>query len=145
MKSASPAVKAFAEPLLKETYAGMPGVLKDPYTGAVMNRGAQTERSRIGAIVQQMPGGEQFVRMIPKTTLASFISGRDAEMYHCSGEFTPNQNAAGTWALGHLGMGGLSDTKEPAGSGCLHQQLAQPPAWKITSQNRISKKCAPTA
>jgi len=30
MKSAKPEVKEFAQPLLKDTYAGMPSVLKDP-------------------------------------------------------------------------------------------------------------------
>ncbi len=98
MKSASPEVKAFAKPLLKKTYADMPGVLKDPYTGAVMGRGAKTVRSRIGAIVRQMPGGEEFVRLIPKTTLASFISGKNSDLYRYSGEFTPNKKAVGTWA-----------------------------------------------
>ena len=98
MKSAKPEVKAFAKPLLKQTYAGMPGVLKDPYTGAVMGRGAKTVRSRIGSIVQQLPGGEEFVRMIPKTTLASYISGKDSDMYRYSGKFTPNKKIEGKWA-----------------------------------------------
>jgi hypothetical protein len=98
MKSANPEVKAFAKPLLKQTYAGMPGVLKDPYTGAVMGRGAKTVRSRIGSIVQQLPGGEEFVRMIPKTTLASYISGKDSDMYRYSGKFTPNEKMIGKWA-----------------------------------------------
>ena len=90
MKSASPEVKAFAEPVLKKTYAGMPGVLKDPYTGAVMGRGAKTVRSRIGSIVREIPGGEEFVRMIPKTTLASFISGKNSDLFRYSGKFTPD-------------------------------------------------------
>jgi Family of unknown function (DUF6288) len=98
MKSASPEVKAFATPLLKKTYASMPGVLAEPNTGAVMTNGASVVRSRIGAIVQQLPGGEDFVRQIPKTTLASHISGKDSDMYSYSGRFTPNKAALGTWA-----------------------------------------------
>lgn len=98
MKSASPQVKKFAEPLLKKTYASMPGVLAEPNTGAIMTNGANTVRSRIGAIVQQLPGGEEFVRQMPKTTLASHISGRDSDMYAYSGRFTPNKPALGTWA-----------------------------------------------
>jgi hypothetical protein len=98
MKSASPEVKAFATPLLKKTYASMPGVLQEPHTGAIMTNGAKTVRSRIGAIVQQLPGGEEFVRQVPKTTLASYISGKDSDMYAYSGKFTPNQAAIGTWA-----------------------------------------------
>lgn len=98
MKSASPQVKKFAEPLLKKTYASMPGVLAEPNTGAVMGNGANVVRSRIGAIVQQLPGGEEFVRQIPKTTLASYISGKDSDMYSYNGKFTPNKAALGTWA-----------------------------------------------
>lgn len=98
MKSAKPDVKAFAQPLLKTTYAAMPSVLKDPYTGAIMGRGAKTVRSRIGAIVQQIPGGEEFVRKIPKTTLASYISGKDSDMYTYSGKFSPNKKMIGKWS-----------------------------------------------
>ncbi|MBT8043426.1 MAG: PDZ domain-containing protein [Verrucomicrobiae bacterium] len=98
MKSASPEVKKFSGPVLKSIYKEMPDVLKDPYTGAVMNRGAKTVRSRIGSIVQQVPGGELFVRMIPKTTLASYISGKDSDMYRYNGEFIPNKKLVGNWA-----------------------------------------------
>ncbi|MFK7910849.1 MAG: DUF6288 domain-containing protein [Akkermansiaceae bacterium] len=98
MKSAKQDIKDFAKPLLKDTYAGMPSVLKEPYTGAVMSRGAKTVRSRIGSIVQQLPGGDQFVKMIPKTTLQSYISGKDSDMYRYSGKFTPNKQMVGKWA-----------------------------------------------
>lgn len=98
IKSASPEVIAFATPLLKKTYVNVPDELKDPYTGAVMTRGAKTVRSRVGAIVQQLPGGSEFVRMIPKTTLESYISGKDSDMYRYSGKFTPNDKVLGKWA-----------------------------------------------
>jgi len=98
MKSASAEVKVFAEPLLKRTYVSIPSELKDPYTGAVMGRGAKTVRSRVGEIVQQLAGGEEFVRRIPKTTLASYVSGKDADMYVYSGKFTPNKEMVGNWA-----------------------------------------------
>jgi len=98
MKSANLEVKKFAEPLIKKTYVSFPAELKDPYTGAVMNRGAKTVRSRIGAIVQQLPEGEEFVRRIPKTTLASHISGKESDMYVYSGKFTSNDKLIGTWA-----------------------------------------------
>ncbi len=98
MKSASPQVKNFAEPLLKKTYANMPGVLAEPNTGAVMANGANVVRSRIGAIVQQLPGGEEFVQQMPKTTLASHISGKDSDKYAYNGKFTPNKTVIGTWA-----------------------------------------------
>jgi hypothetical protein len=62
-----------------------------------MSRGAKTVRSRIGAIIQQLPDGEEFVRRIPKTTLASHISGRDSDMYQYSGKHEPNPELVGTW------------------------------------------------
>lgn len=98
LKTASPEVQAIANPLLKVTYTSMPDVLKEPNTGAVMGGGAKTVRSRIGSIVQQLPGGLEFVQKIPKTTLTSYISGKDSDMYTYSGTFTPNKAAIGTWA-----------------------------------------------
>jgi hypothetical protein len=98
MKTASPEVKAFATPLLQKTFTSMPAVLKEPNTGAVLGGGAKTVRSRIGGIVQTLPGGEDFVRKIPKTTLQSHISGKDSDMYVYNGTFAPNKPLVGNWA-----------------------------------------------
>ena len=98
LKTASPEVKAFADPLLKKTYGAMPSVLAEPNTGAVMSGGAKVVRTRIGTILRQLPGGEEFVREIPKTTLASYKSGKDSDMYTYNGKFTPNPAVVGTWA-----------------------------------------------
>ncbi len=98
LKSASPQVKSFATPLLKQTYTSIPGVLTEPNTGAILNAGARTIRTRIGDILRQVPTGDEYVRKLPRTTLASHVSGRDADMYSYSGKFTPNQAAIGTWA-----------------------------------------------
>ena len=53
---------------------------------------------RIGAIVQLVPDGEDFVRRLPRTTLASYVSGKESDMYAYSGKFTPNPDMIGTWA-----------------------------------------------
>ncbi len=98
LKASSPEVKTFATPLLSSTYASMPDVLKEPNTGAIMANGAQVVRSRIGSIVQELPGGVEFVQKIPKTTLKSYISGKDTDMYTYNGKFTPNKDVVGTWA-----------------------------------------------
>jgi hypothetical protein len=98
LKSASPEVKAFADPLLRKSFASLPGILREPNTNAVLGGGAQTIRSRLGMILQLMPGGEEFVKKLPRTTLASFKSGKDSDMYAYSGTFTPNSKAVGTWA-----------------------------------------------
>ncbi len=98
LKAASPEVKNFADPLLKTTYTSMPDVIKEPYTGAVLGGGAKTIRSRIGTIVQELPGGLEFVRKIPKTTLVSYVSGKDSDMYTYNGTSIPNKAVIGTWA-----------------------------------------------
>lgn len=97
ISKADPQVKAFAAPLLKEAYLDIPNELTDPYTKAVMANGARTVRSRVGSIIREIPGGEDYISRIPKTTLKSFISGRDSDMYRYSGRFTPNKKLAGTW------------------------------------------------
>jgi hypothetical protein len=98
IKSARPEVKAFATPLMKKTYAALPNELREPNTGALMTNGAKVVRSRIGLILQGVPGGEEYVRQLPKTTLASYISGKDSDMYAFNGTFTPNPSVIGTWA-----------------------------------------------
>jgi hypothetical protein len=98
MKTASPEIKAFADPLLRETFKSMPDVIREPHTKAVLGGGAQTIRSRLATIVQLVPGGEAFVKELPRTTLASYKSGKDSDMYSYSGKFTPNPKVIGTWA-----------------------------------------------
>jgi hypothetical protein len=98
LKTANPEMKAFADPLLKKTYNAMPSVLMEPNTGAVMMNGAKTVRSRMGLILQEMPGGVEFVRELPKTTLASYISGKDSDMFAYNGQFSPNPAVLGAWA-----------------------------------------------
>jgi len=98
MKTASPQVKAFADPLLKSAFKGLPDVLKEPNTNAVFGGGATTVRSRFGTVVQLLPGGEDFVKQLPRTTLQSHVSGKNSDMYSYRGNFTPNPKVIGTWA-----------------------------------------------
>jgi len=98
MKTANPEVTAFATPLLKKTYAALPDELKEPNTGALMSGGARVIRTRVGDILRGVPGGEEYVRHLPRTTLASHISGKDSDMYAYSGTFTANPAVIGTWA-----------------------------------------------
>ncbi len=98
VKAAPPEVKTFADDLLKKTYASMPEVLAEPNTGAVLGGGAKVVRSRIGEILRQVPGGEEYVKQLPRTTLASHISGKSSEMYVYDGKFKPNPALIGNWA-----------------------------------------------
>jgi len=90
-------IQEYASPILKKAFVSLPNQLADPYTGASPGRGAKTLRARIGNIVQQVPGGEEFVRRIPRTTLKSYKSGRDTDMYQFKGQFEPNDKLLGTW------------------------------------------------
>jgi len=94
---ASPDVKAFADPYLKSALAEVPPQLVEPHTGAVMRNGAKTVRVRLASVIEEIPGGEAFIRRIPKTTLESYKSGRDADMYQYSGTFEPNDQLLGEW------------------------------------------------
>ncbi len=98
MKTASPEVTAFATPLLKKTYAALPDELREPNTNALMSSGARVIRTRVGDILRGVPGGEEYVRHLPRTTLASHISGKDSDMYAYNGTFTANPAVIGTWA-----------------------------------------------
>jgi len=96
MKNANTDVKNFASPYLKQAYASVPAQLLEPNTGALMSHGSKTIRSRVGKLTTMVPGGEEFVRRIPKTTLVSHISGKDSDMYQYQG-FEPNDKVIGTW------------------------------------------------
>ncbi len=98
MKTASPEVRAFADPLFKKTYASVPGVITEPNTGAVMHIAGNTIRARFGEVLQSFPDGRGFIMKMPKTTLASHISGKSSDQYRYSGTFTPNSQLVGTWA-----------------------------------------------
>ena len=98
LKAASPEVKEFATPMLKKSYEGYPSVLAEPNTGAVLGGGAKVVRSRIGSVILALPGGDEYVRKLPRTTLKSYVSGKDSDSYNYGGKFEPNPALVGTWA-----------------------------------------------
>ena len=97
IKNASQEVKSFAEPYLKKAYVSIPTEIQDPVTGASPRGAGRVVRSRIGSILQELPNGEEFVRRIPKETLESYKSGRDADMYQYSGRFERKEELIDTW------------------------------------------------
>ena len=82
---------------VKKTFANIPSVLTDSGTGAVMKGGSKTIRSRMSSVVFEIPDGEPFMKRIPKTTLASFKSGNDSDMYAYDGKFVPKEAFVGDW------------------------------------------------
>jgi len=97
IKEASSEIKEFATPILKKAYVEVPQPLVDPGTGAIFGRGSAVIRSRIGNIVENVPGGEEFVRRIPNITVASYVSGNDKDMYTFSGKLDNDPKLVGTW------------------------------------------------
>lgn len=93
--SGSPEAKAFAAPLVKTAYAEVPEELIAP-GGAVLSGGARTVKSRIGSIIQQLPGGNDFIRHLPKGTLAYAKSGSESDLFVYDG-FKPNPKVVGKW------------------------------------------------
>jgi hypothetical protein len=84
-------------PLLQKTYIGIPDVITESSNKAPIGNCAKTVRFLIGTMIQSLPGGLEFVTKLPKTTLASYVSGKDSDMYVYSGTFTPNPEVIGTW------------------------------------------------
>ena len=99
IQRAGPEVKAFAQPLVEQAYQSIPVQLVEPNTGAVMTHGARTVRSYIASILLKLPGGEEFIRRIPKTTVESHRTGRESDKYQYNGQFEPNDKLIGTWTL----------------------------------------------
>ncbi len=98
LKTASQTIQSFATPILQKAYSSVPSIITEPTTNAPMSSAAKVIRSRVGSILQVLPGGEDYVRRMPRTTLESYISGKDSDMYTYSGKFTPNKAVVGTWA-----------------------------------------------
>jgi len=96
IKSAPPKVKTYAIPLVKATYEKIPGsfIAKG---GAYQANASKIVKSRFGAIMKSLPGGDEFVKTRPKTTLVSAQSGNKKDMYTYSGKFKPNKALEGTW------------------------------------------------
>jgi hypothetical protein len=118
MKTASPEVNPSPSRCSRRP-TSLPGVLAEPNTGAILNSGAKTIRSRIGPSSNRCPGGEEFVRKLPKTTLASHVSGKDSDMYSLQRQVHAEQGAPR-----HLGVGGLARPNNPQEiDACIHAFL----------------------
>jgi len=90
---ASPEVKAFAMPVVKQIYSDIPDnfVAKGGATQA-----ATALKIRTGSIMKQLPGGNEFIKLLPKRTLKYTQTGEDADMYVYKG-FKPNPQVIGKW------------------------------------------------
>lgn len=102
VQSANREVQEFAAPILQKAYISVPPELTNSATGTVITSGAKRIRQRIGDIMQHVPNGEEFIKRLPKETVASFVSGRDTDQYVYSGKFENNPKLVGTWRWANL-------------------------------------------
>jgi hypothetical protein len=95
LKTANPKVKAFAAPLMEKTYLSVPPELVAK-SGAVLSGGSKTIKSSLSTAMQTLPGANQFIRFLPKKTLASTISGNDKDMFLFT-KFKADPRFVGKW------------------------------------------------
>ena len=95
LSKASPEVKAFAEPMVKKAYHEIPKQLVAK-NGALLVRGSQTMRIYTSSMLQQLPGGNEFIRFLPKKTSAYAANGNEQDMYVYK-EFKSAPQFVGKW------------------------------------------------
>jgi len=92
----SPQVKAFAMQELQKAYTSVPSPMTFP-GGYTMSDGARAVRSQLSGMMSGLPGGDSFIKTMPKMTTTSARTGNESDMYSFSGTFTPNPRVVGTW------------------------------------------------
>jgi len=98
MEQASPEIKEYGLKQLKNLYGEQPKELKSADTGIyVIPDGATAKRKSIGLSLAFSEEGQQFIKLIPKITLKSYISGKDDDMFRFSGTFKNDPKYVGTW------------------------------------------------
>ncbi len=83
---------------IQTVFAGLPEQLVSRDTGIyVIPDGATAKRSALGISLGFSEEGKQFMKTIPKTTLKSYISGKDSYKFVFSGKFQNDKKYVGTW------------------------------------------------
>jgi hypothetical protein len=76
--AASPEVKAFAVPLVKQAYGEVPD---DFVAKGGAKQGAQSVKISTGKIMKQLPGGTEFILQLPKATMRYAQTGEDKDLF----------------------------------------------------------------
>ena len=98
MEQANPEIQAYGLKQLKSVFAEQPELLVSRDTGIyVIPDGATAKRKALGTSLGFSDEGRQFIKLIPKTTLKSYISGKDSDMFRFSGTFKNDPKYVGTW------------------------------------------------
>ena len=91
--SASPEVKAYAVSVVKQAYQEVP---EDFVAKGGARQGAQSVKISTGKIMKQLPGGTEFIAMLPKQTARYAQTGEDKDLFVPRG-FKLNPQFVGKW------------------------------------------------
>jgi hypothetical protein len=139
LPKASPEVKRFAEPILKEVYVAIPSEIREPENGLVITKAAKTKRWQVSTLLNQFDGGKEFVKGLPRETLQSHISGKESDRFVYD-RFELNEKLAGEWIWEMYLKGDPGEYSEAAVTENLKQYVAKRPFWRAKSKPLILKK-----
>lgn len=98
MEQASPEIQAYGLKQLQSVSAAQPPALVSRDTGIyVIPDGASAKRTALSISLGFSEEGRQVMKLLPKTTLKSYISGKESDMYRFSGTFKNDKKYVGTW------------------------------------------------
>lgn len=98
MESASPEIQAYGLEQLKTVFEEQPKLLVSRDTGIyVIPDGATAKRYALGNSLGFSEEGKDFMKRIPMTTLKSYVSGKESDMFRFSGTFKNDPKYVGTW------------------------------------------------
>lgn len=141
MGAASPEVKAFAVPIVKQAYSEVP----DDFTAkGGAKQGAQAVKISTGKIMKQLPGGNEFILQLPKQTMRYSQTGEDKDLFVPKG-FKLQPQFVGKWLfLTHRYDHPITDPmlQKFADDGLKQHlaKIAETQAKKLTGRNAYSAK-----
>lgn len=98
LQQASPEIQAYGLKQLQAVSASQPPALVSRDTGIyVIPDGASAKRSALSVSLGFSEEGRQVMKLLPKTTLKSYVSGKESDMYRFSGKFKNDKKYEGTW------------------------------------------------
>ena len=98
MEQASPEIQAYGLKQLQVVSAAQPPTLVSNDTGIyIIPDGASAKRSALSISLGFSEEGRQVMKLLPKTTLKSYVSGKESDMYRFSGKFNNDPKYVGTW------------------------------------------------
>lgn len=98
MEQASPEIQAYGLKQLQAVSASQPPALLSKDTGIyVIPDGASAKRTALSISLGFSEEGKQVMKLLPKTTLKSYVSGKESDMYRFSGTFKNDKKYVGTW------------------------------------------------